>query len=492
MGRIVKLSRITGRFGWLQLLLYCIIGVDSIQVHVEDYKLGLYSRIPATHHSNDDTSLGSLTGFQVGNHHVPGCLTSDRTARIHSCEPGTTCHAELTKSGRVIWITPIISRSKEGLVLREPGAGGSGFGSTHQSEIEIDNIASSKEIEDFFRPLVKNPADLATLMYRMESALATKDGKIILDGPVLDTGKETSLQVFLERLLSVADFEKRSDERGLSHELSAKTATNFKQIHFPYARHSSYQELCDLVATFQPRDIYPCTVDEQTWDEEVSMEALFGHICSDKLFNHDEDMRLRPKTISTFELGNDEKPGNIHESSQSSLRTTNPDTQDEAGAEASGTLNLALGQLTPREDRAPIFPSPNSSTDGSGLDPGLVAIQSAFECYVGREDRVEASPAPLTEEIEEIINAEPLTPGRDLDREPSPIMDAGPNASLQLKKRVGKVPRSGSKLARSRSMRTEAYQAALLLLATGESAAWDDIGVGSVGHTRLGEAEEEL
>lgn len=40
-----------------------------------------------------------------------------------------------------------------------------------------------------------------------------------------------------------------------------------KVITFPYSRHSSYDELCDLVRAFQPRDVYPCTVDEQYWDD---------------------------------------------------------------------------------------------------------------------------------------------------------------------------------------------------------------------------------
>jgi hypothetical protein len=38
-----------------------------------------------------------------------------------------------------------------------------------------------------------------------------------------------------------------------------------KSITFPYSRHSSYEELCDLVRIFQPKDVYPCTVDEEIW-----------------------------------------------------------------------------------------------------------------------------------------------------------------------------------------------------------------------------------
>jgi len=38
-----------------------------------------------------------------------------------------------------------------------------------------------------------------------------------------------------------------------------------RKITFPYSRHSSYEELCHLVGIFDPKDIYPCTVNEKTW-----------------------------------------------------------------------------------------------------------------------------------------------------------------------------------------------------------------------------------
>lgn len=39
-------------------------------------------------------------------------------------------------------------------------------------------------------------------------------------------------------------------------------------ITFPYSRHSSYPELCDLVDVFKPRDVWPCTVDVPRWLRE--------------------------------------------------------------------------------------------------------------------------------------------------------------------------------------------------------------------------------
>jgi hypothetical protein len=46
-----------------------------------------------------------------------------------------------------------------------------------------------------------------------------------------------------------------------------------KVITFPYSRHSSYRELCHLVRVFDPKDIYPCTVDEAHWNEGTSVYA---------------------------------------------------------------------------------------------------------------------------------------------------------------------------------------------------------------------------
>lgn len=74
---------------------------------------------------------------------------------------------------------------------------------------------------------------------------------------------------------------------------------------FPYSRHSSYEELCQLVDAFKPRDVYPCTVDEENWIPEDSVESLFGRFCSDTTFAHDRKMEMlasrRPSSISEMD-----------------------------------------------------------------------------------------------------------------------------------------------------------------------------------------------
>jgi hypothetical protein len=61
-------------------------------------------------------------------------------------------------------------------------------------------------------------------------------------------------------------------------------------ITFPYSRHSSYSELCELVSAFSPKQVYPCTVDETTWTPAVGMASLFGQCCSGTDFDHDHEM----------------------------------------------------------------------------------------------------------------------------------------------------------------------------------------------------------
>lgn len=41
---------------------------------------------------------------------------------------------------------------------------------------------------------------------------------------------------------------------------------------------------------FKPKDIYPCTTDTENWHEDISIKALFGHLCSGSDFVHDREM----------------------------------------------------------------------------------------------------------------------------------------------------------------------------------------------------------
>lgn len=75
---------------------------------------------------------------------------------------------------------------------------------------------------------------------------------------------------------------------------------------FPYSRHSSYEELCELVNSFRPLDVYPCTVDEENWSPEDGVENLFGHSCSGTTFAHDRKMELLATRRPSSQLETDD------------------------------------------------------------------------------------------------------------------------------------------------------------------------------------------
>lgn len=64
-------------------------------------------------------------------------------------------------------------------------------------------------------------------------------------------------------------------------------------INFPYSSHASYNELRHLVSAFKPRDICPCTGDEETWSEEVSVQTLFGDLYPVSYFDHGRQLKMR-------------------------------------------------------------------------------------------------------------------------------------------------------------------------------------------------------
>ena len=104
------------------------------QIHVDQYKCRLYKSLSTTEETSSSHNP-VLSGFAYANKHQPGCLTSEENVRLHSCERGTRCSV-LGKS-RVIYITPIISRSNDGEIIPEVGAGG-GIGDLKQAHVELD------------------------------------------------------------------------------------------------------------------------------------------------------------------------------------------------------------------------------------------------------------------------------------------------------------------------------------------------------------------
>ena len=77
-----------------------------------------------------------------------------------------------------------------------------------------------------------------------------------------------------------------------------------------------------------PTDIYPCTVDEEHWNVECSMKALFGPFCDATYFAFDQEMQCK------FDHSDE-------------LTSSRPQSQDTLGSEATARACEILGVKIP-------------------------------------------------------------------------------------------------------------------------------------------------
>ncbi|TID26943.1 beta-lactamase-like protein [Venturia nashicola] len=255
----------------------------STPIHLDRYRWEIYKSLARTRGTPECREAAQLVGFQLGNARGGGCLTSSTKTRIHSCERGSGC-AVVDHSPNVVRIVPIITRMSNGDEMHEMGIGGGKGDLDHINELDISDSST-----------------LVTLMHHCATRIANRDDLLRVNAFLLKTCQRSqrleleeekmSLDELVDMLVrvSASAAENTQQENAVNAAVTDRTPLP-KTITFPYSRHSSYSELCALVKAFQPRDVYACTVDEQTWAPDVSMEALFGHLCSDKIFGHDLEM----------------------------------------------------------------------------------------------------------------------------------------------------------------------------------------------------------
>ncbi|EEA21635.1 DNA repair protein, putative [Talaromyces marneffei ATCC 18224] len=252
------------------------------KVHVDRYQYGLYMSLASRGNGTPGFDTATfLCGFQLGNEFVPGCLTSDNSVRIHSCEPGAFC--QTMKSKKSVYITPIVTRDRTGIEVPELGAGG-GKGDLYQiHELELPDELTLRKLEVLLSEHITDESVLSQTKDLLKLAFTSKERSLSLD----EYGLADDADISLKELASMLSGTRSLSESKSFEENYPDTAT----ITFPYSRHSSYAELCELVQAFKPKDVFPCTVDEKNWNESVSMEGLFGHLCSGKRFSYDRHMR---------------------------------------------------------------------------------------------------------------------------------------------------------------------------------------------------------
>ena len=260
------------------------------QVHVDRYKSLLYGSLAAENASQFHYHEGpALSGYQNGNHYQKGCLTEDKSVKLHSCEHGTGCPA--SSSSTTVYITPILNRDNSDKVLSEIGAGGGG-GDLLQNHgyLELDDQNFVERMFDVCNTQIEDVAIRSKVYDKIQMALGTsRQAMCLLLDEVSPSSSKGNIKVedFIESLVKgVMSCENNA-------EVDAREAASIKglpcRIQFSYSRHSSYEELCELVAVLRPRDIYPCTTDWREWTWDESVESLFGHL-SDLALAFDQDM----------------------------------------------------------------------------------------------------------------------------------------------------------------------------------------------------------
>jgi DNA cross-link repair 1C protein len=100
-------------------------------------------------------------------------------------------------------------------------------------------------------------------------ALRSTQRSLPLDNMGFDQEQDEFQLTDLTKILAKSVAEKRSKSLSESLDGHIKAELLPRVITFPYSRHSSYAELCLLIKAFDPKDIYPCTVDESRWYEGI-------------------------------------------------------------------------------------------------------------------------------------------------------------------------------------------------------------------------------
>ncbi|KAJ3492994.1 hypothetical protein NLG97_g5016 [Lecanicillium saksenae] len=287
------------------------------RIHVDDYKLGIYNSLSAKNTDNrfaadsHCTPLApSLTGYMCGNSRHPGCLTSDESVRLHSCEKGNLC--SVASRPNVVKIQPIVAHLADGTDIAEAGVGGGGNDFRRDAEL---GFLSSYDMQALQEILSSSFDDTEGLMKTLfQAAGSGRDVHLGLGIDIFSDEFTTDIKNFFETLIQ--------ERKSSSGSTTPRDGGLPSVIRFPYARHSSYEELCHFVDTFKPLDVWPCTEDaEYWWRHGHSIASYFGEYCFGTDFSYDtmlqslypeppprEEDRQDTQTSGLASLGTREQP----------------------------------------------------------------------------------------------------------------------------------------------------------------------------------------
>lgn len=114
-----------------------------------------------------------------------------------------------------------------------------------------------------------NPSVLSDIRRMLLAGLHSSRKTLILNDAELDCKLEDLPLEELASILASSAAQQPTNED--INQVQERDGQLPKVITFPYSRHSSYAELCDLLKVFKPMDVYPCTVDEANWHKGKSL-----------------------------------------------------------------------------------------------------------------------------------------------------------------------------------------------------------------------------
>ncbi|CAH0047160.1 unnamed protein product [Clonostachys solani] len=299
-------------------------------IHVDDYKMRIYKSLKANGPEKSPNAFShlspeapALVGHMCGNSPHPGCLASAENVRVHSCEKGNMCST--AKAPSVVKIQPIIARMPTGAELIEAGIGGGGEDLERENELDALSADDLRNLQEKIRTLFNLSEIDEDKMGDFLSKVALSGRTLTLDLPAT-TEEQTSLLTIDNVIQAIAKqlSPATTDVPKTGADMDQRAGTSLPRvIRFPYSRHSSYNELCLLVAAFKPRDVWPCTVNIDEWlKDDVTIRCLFGEYCSGTTYAH--DLKMDVLRQARLPVMNHSSNKNSQETDYSHPRTESP------------------------------------------------------------------------------------------------------------------------------------------------------------------------
>uniref|UniRef100_A0A8H7TSY9 Protein artemis n=1 Tax=Bionectria ochroleuca TaxID=29856 RepID=A0A8H7TSY9_BIOOC len=364
-------------------------------IHVDDYKVRIYKSLKANgpgKSSNNFSHLSpeapALVGHMCGNSPHPGCLTSAENARVHSCEKGNMCST--AKAPSVVRIQPIIARMPTGVEMIEAGIGGGGEDLERENELDALSADDLRNLQEKIRTFLNLSEIDAEKMGDFLSKVALSGRSLTLDLQAT-TEEQTSSPTIGNVIQAIAKQLSPSTANvpntGANMDQRAETSLP-RVIRFPYSRHSSYHELCLLVAAFKPRDVWPCTVNIDEWlKDDVTIKSLFGEHCSGTTYAHDLKMdvlrQARPPVMNPSSNKNSQETDYSRPRTESPPASINPRRSGAPPPSSPPLRNVEMGTKTNRPELKCTTPSVGEGVSSPCSTPtrGTYGVKRRFEEY---------------------------------------------------------------------------------------------------------------